>query len=405
MNRAGAGGRAWRSLLLIVAGALAAGVVVAFGVATMVASRDPALSLAILPGNPRAADVVLTSMAAQGQIGSGHPAFGKLARQVFRIDGSDPVAIRSLALDEQAMGHDDRADALYRHAYRLSRRDYPTNVYMLAMEARQGQIARSLETYDITLRSAPSPALLFATLARGVDRTGLHPYLVDLAQRNPPWFGEFIDWFVAQHRAPKGLAAVLLGARQSASVADPDRRRRLLAWMVRHQDYDDAYAFYRGFSRLRPGQPAWSLAFDSAGGYPPFDWAIADGSGPEDGFGGKIGPSGLDYWSQGGGGLIAQKLVLLPQGQYTIVGHLASVSAATASPDVSVVCASDGSTLLRLALTVGAAQGRFQSLPNCRAYWINLNLTRHSGDDNDTASGRVDLALLQSDTLFRVASQ
>ena len=93
------------------------------------------------------------------------------------------VALRQSAL---AQGVETGAGAqLLRLAQRVSRRDLETQLYLLELRAREGNIEESLRHYDALLLSRPeTSSMLLGILARGLGDRDLRKALAEYAGRD-----------------------------------------------------------------------------------------------------------------------------------------------------------------------------------------------------------------------------
>jgi len=107
-------------------------------------------------------------------------------RRKLRSQPLDAPALRQSAL---AKGLESGAGAqLLQLSHRVSRRDLETQLYLLELRAREGNIEESLRHYDALLSTRPeTSSMLLGILARGLDDPDLRKALASYAGR---------DWFI-----------------------------------------------------------------------------------------------------------------------------------------------------------------------------------------------------------------
>ncbi|MFM8700632.1 MAG: hypothetical protein ACKOC1_04440 [Hyphomicrobiales bacterium] len=295
----------------------------------------------------------------------------------------------------QLDGQPQKADQLYQKAFQLSRRDFPTNLRMIVMAAEKGRPHETLRYYDVAMRTAPAAkTLLMPSLANGFRERSLRAPLSALARSNPPWFDAFALWMIDRHLYPEELATVLIGAKESETATNPDVRARLLQLLVAEGKLAIASSWYSSFT-LSAHQPAGnSVDFTKGGGYPPFDWSVANSNTESEGFGAELDGKRLRYWSDGGAGLVAQKLIKLAPGQYRLAAQQVAPTPNFSQIMVSLSCWKRGNTITQLTLIGHYASQDFIVMEPCLAQWVNVSvgysISQQSGGALDLQITRMD---------------
>lgn len=349
---------------------------VQLGFATVFSKTHPDVVTRLLPGHPIASEMRRSTLLAQGTVSRSRKAeVERLARAAYRLAPTDAAAIRSLAMVAQIDGQPQKADRLYQKAFQLSRRDFLTNLRMIVMAAEKGKPHETLRYYDVAIRTAPAArTLLMPSLANGFRERSLRAPLSALARSNPPWFDAFAIWMIDRRLYPEELATVLIGAKESETATNPDVRARLLQLLIAEGKLAIASSWYNSFI-LPAHQPAGnSLDFTRGGGYRPFDWSVANSNTESEGFGGELDGKRLRYWSKGGAGLVAQKLIKLAPGHYRLAVQQVSPAPRFSQIIVSLSCWKQSSHIIQLTLVGVYASQDFIVMEPCLAQWVNVSV-------------------------------
>ena len=121
-----------------------------------------------------------------------------LALAALRRDPTMAPAWRLLALAASMQGREREAARLFHFAERLSRRDLPTQLWLIEESVSRNDIPGALRHYDIALRtSLASPELLFPVLTRASGDNNVVGPLGTLLASDPPWRETFLWQLVA----------------------------------------------------------------------------------------------------------------------------------------------------------------------------------------------------------------
>lgn len=322
-----------------------------------------------------------------------------LAREALSKQPVNVTAWRDLGLIAAAGNNAPRAEHFFEYAEHLSRRDLPTQLWLIEDCVRRGDISGALQHYDRALRTSPRTSqLLIPVLVEAAQKPPITRRLGDLLAARPPWWPAFFGQFVAAVRSPVSLAS--LAARLRLNPANAGEHDLLKGTIVRLDQlgaYREAYALYRVATPGAPEQPApiRNGNFEAADALPPFDWSLADGVGlaatrePR--------PSGkniaLHLVADGSrSGEVARQTLLLPAGSYKLSVVAGDVSAASkVNPTLQLQCSSplDGpaQALLELRFPDAPSAGtRFQrtfKVPtNCRSQLLVISVEATSLDDS-----------------------
>lgn len=291
----------------------------AFSLSLAVTRGNPAVALRLFPANAEA-----KAVAAEMLIGSQTtPADWARARQLavssLVRSPASPRAARILALAHLAQGRQRSADALMQLSRSLSRRDFPTTLYMIERAVAESRPQEALKNYDLALRTTPSSYdMLFPILANAVADDGLFRDFESLAAANPPWFPAFVASATYLPPPITNVTKLLMRYPSSPAAKSNDVRRVVVARLARDGDYERAFAYYRSL-----GKDGATLVRDeriaAASFLPPFEWTFQS----QEDFGGEpASGGGLHFWaSTGTSGEAASQLLMLQPGRYVLTSE------------------------------------------------------------------------------------
>ena len=354
------------ALLLGAAGLALAWVSASAAFTNALARRSPEAAAQLWPANGFAAASAASAILAEANAGRDGAAElivpGGMRGLALRAITSEPASVqgvRNLALFHQANGNTARADTLMRLAVRLSARDTAANMWLVEAHLRSGEMDRALALIDATLRTDTSAgALLLPRLAQLLQQPGAGEVMFSLLQGDPPWGHDYWSAVIEAGNAPAQAANLRASLHRQGARLAPGHDARLIEQLVEAQGFAAAFALYA-----------------QAGGgdtqFPPIDWKLAGGSGlavsrsPD----GTIRASALG----GGAGVVAQRLVEVPRGRYTL--RIES-DAASGHLSARITCAQlQGTRTLALVIPIsGDTQARFDQATDCRYAWLTLSL-------------------------------
>lgn len=366
--------------LLVWAVALAlCAIVVWNGLANVSRSINPAFAVRVAPDDARArarlADRTLLEKinATTLKRAEGH-ALAAIAR-----DPTVAMAYRVLGFARETSRGRAEAQKLILTSQRLSRRDLPTQLWLIENAVQRDDVAGALQHFDIALRTnKTAPAILFPILTNAAQDAELTTPIARLLAREPAWRERFIAFALdnAENVAPFAALADQLARRRSPlnAVETASLTRKLVA--QEHFDIVSRQVVQRLGPRaqgalLPLGQP-W-LVMDPD--FYPFSWQAATDPAVT-----------IERVERGGGlrfdidaawnGELLKRLVVAPAGEYELT--------ALASERVYVVVACAKSPRVQLALLdlTGARRSVRLRVPanNCPAQWITVGIRANTSD-------------------------
>lgn len=319
----------------------------------------------------------------------------RLARDALARDTTNVTAMRNRGLIADLNGNSNAARRWMRSAEAFSRRDPPTQLWLIEDAVARGDIGQALTHYDRALRTSKNaPELLFPVLIAASNDASVADELSKRLAGRPNWWGPFVNRLIGETDNPAIL--VLFARRLGLSPNDrehPDFFGRILQRLVDANQVGRADALYRTIVS-KGSQPLYNGDFEQDRGVLPFDWRLADESdlaaqisARPDGAKGQV--LMLDA-RNGRGGEVAAQAVALKPGHYVLQGVAAHVSEdESARPVARIRCGpSREAELAALRLPRAAAAPVAFALPftlpaRCSGAWIVIEANSDLGGHSD----------------------
>src|SRR5690349_198348 len=148
--------------------ALALMVVTQVSVAGEFRSKLPRLALAWVPYDADARTALAANLVSMSANPDAHAAARELAADALRRSPLSPIALRAVGFSLASGDKADpaRAGLVLKEAERLSRRDQPTQIWLIQYHLRRQDLRAAMRQMDVALRSASSGSVpLFGWLA------------------------------------------------------------------------------------------------------------------------------------------------------------------------------------------------------------------------------------------------
>ncbi len=388
-----------RLAFIVPLSALFAWLSVANSGAGILRSVRPDLALGFQPWDARAkAKAAEQALIQNGGRNSDLAAADRFAREALVRDPTIVAAWRSLGMIAIARRQPAEAARMFHFAGQLSRRDLPTQLWLIEERVQSNDIPGALRQYDATLRSSgASYEILFPILVQATAGDGIVEPLADLLNTMPPWRRYFIEQLTAGAPDPAKLVRLMQLIRRSANPDEQELMATAMRTMIERRQLEPAWRVYQLLAGPSPAAALRNGDFDRANRYPPFDWEIADGLN----VGAELRPSAEGRGQQlrafatsGSGGMVARQLLLLQPGVYEVT--------AAAGPDEDtnpahltwlVQCVGATGTPLLSADLPGLARrvqarAMFRVPAGCGGQWLNFNIRADFGPG--TTAGWVD---------------
>ncbi len=243
------------------------------------------------------------------------------ARSALRRDPLDLEALRTEALAAASAGQTSRAARMLEFVAKRTRRDGPTDAWLLRDRLARGDLPGALACADALLRLDPAGKtrpMLFALLTTATDFVEARPALSERLSANPWWRQDFLQ-YLGRHGAPSAATSLFSDLAAGPQPARPSEYAPLINRLVADRDYDGAIAAWRQAAPRRSGGLLGLRDGDFTQGWDqtPFTWRPADGVGvrseTRDAIDGPVRRAlRIDYDAFGAPTLPAQLLVLPP---------------------------------------------------------------------------------------------
>jgi|GEM_PF-2042951 len=354
-----AGGGMLRWGIGIVAAAIAAWIAWAFTFAMVQANRvpDPSLrSWTTAAALSLKAETLIQSVdQARGAAALRSPAVPQavaLAREALGRSPVDARAARVVGLGDAIAGHTDAARTMMRYAETLSRRDVPTQLWLIEDRVTANDVAAALVHYHRAMQSSPpSRELLSPILAQAADEAPIVRSLAPILRTRPEWWSEFLGDFVDRTRSSYALGVVADSLRLDPKV--DVERARLSTMLNRYVYLGDVAGGRRLFDRLTGtganGPAVANGDFERDPGLPPYGWQYSEtgsSAGTRERRDGASGEFALTLDGNEGQEAARQLLTLSP-GSYVLRATVGTVRPGlTTPPSVTLRCTTGSDKLL-----------------------------------------------------------
>ena len=298
-----------------------------------------------------------------------------LARRSLILQSVNPVAARTLGLAQVMDGHVPQAVRSFHYAESVSRRDIPTQLWLIEEAVAAGDVPRALQHYNRALSTSTTvsdslfPVLMAATATPTVSRS-----LSVILARRPIWWRAFVERLVIQYPSPEAVAMLLRAVRLDSNLSDD---QPMLVAASQHLVDSGREDLARS---LLPGHSAdldtvTNGDFEHDPGLPPFDWRLTDAGE----FGAAIQSAAvgsghaLFLRSQNAtAGELAREFVSLHAGQRYRVGFTYGDMPDNGGADVGLSCTGSGRSLLAIPIPSGSghAQGDLVVPAECHGQWL-----------------------------------
>lgn len=322
-----------------------------------------------------------------------------LAKSALEREPGHAKAARVAGVAANMQGQLDQAQALFRYAESLSRRDLQTQLWLIEDRVRADDIDGALRHYNRAMLVSPSvrPTLI-PILAAAASKPAIRQPLSALLTQRPLWWADYAD-AVLSGGAPEVVAATL-----SALNLDPSEAAegwRLSAGLNRLASGGQASLALKIYRQSSPqanegAQLLRDGSFEEGADFPPFEWEFVDQPDlaairePRDGAEGQVALTLLAQ--QTANGELARQLLVLRPGLYQLRFQAGLVpNDALAAPTITIQCA--GGSLERPSLATIVAQPadgsptiveeEFAIPADCDSQWLMISGRAASSGENE----------------------
>lgn len=372
--------------LIVLAGLLIGWLVLATTIDRIYSRRSPALALTWNPSSADANIYQAEALLRAGDVLAVRDQVASHADRSLRRQPINPGAARLLGLVAATAGDARRAEGLVRYAEAMSRRDLPTQLWLIEHNVARNDIPAVLRHYNRALKtSAKGRALLFPILIAAAEDRVIWEPLSNILARRPQWWREFVNQLIPKSQSPDALYVIARRTGIAEARPDPALLQGIEKRLVELRAYARAADLYNRAHRLPSGTgaPLRNGAFEQPTGFDPFEWNLRDEPdlsavrqpSPVAGGGNAL---FLTAANGRGGDDLAVQLMILPRGRYAAGATIGSVAGdPLAFPHLIVRCAHDGRELLNARFPVAGEagarwRGSFVVPSNCKGQQIAL---------------------------------
>lgn len=275
----------------------------------------------------------------------------------------------------------DRAVAAYSYAHRLSRRDLPTELYLIETRVAANDVAGALRHYDIAMRTnVTSRAMLGDILINASDTPEIAQALGRLLATHPAWLPEFYQRLTSQAKNPAAIM-IIVGALDFRGDRDGDAEFITMALerLVQLGAVGDAEHYYQRVTRttdraalIRNG------GFERPNRFQPFDWIIASEPTHSGIVERRPDAQGVALTLTGNEShAIARQLLVLHPGRYRVTATVGNVPRAVEERPKLVLSCRSGAAIATLPFAAADEKPRrfeagFTVPQGCEAQWLDI---------------------------------
>lgn len=362
-------------------------------IASESAEERPHISSRLAPESPEA--LAATSMAEVGQAAakSANPGPDTMAK-LQSLAATAPLEPEPFLVEAalvERKGDNSHAEQLLRHARWLNPRSTPARYLLADVWLRENKVEAGLAEMATLTRLLPSASVqLVPALAAYARSPGAREKLAAILQPNPQLKRPLLN-ALSSDPANAELVLSLAGPDVRSTETDAQAwKSRLLSGFVKANDFSRAYALWRAFAGIAPGNSplVFNGNFAASPAPAPFNWTYnSNGAGVAEAGGGQV---RVLYYGRDNTSLLSQILLLEP-GTYIFAAPVSGTPAPNALA-WTVTCMSSKAQIMSLTLGGDAAASKFTVPSGCDAQLLSLNgRSQDMPQDSDVQVGPVSL--------------
>lgn len=384
-------------LVVILGSAALAYLCVVVTLPNVIAARAPGLALGIRPQHASANAHQADARISQNPT---HPPIAEVRAEAVAALRRDPTLAspaRDLGLIAAMRGDQARADALFGYSETMSRRDIPTQLWLIERRVAANDVSGALSHYGIALQVAPeTSAQLFPVLTSALGQNDLVRPIAELVARGTSWNSDFLYYVNAHATNLPNAARLYFYLRQFRAMPDRVQIFGLIARLLQAGDTDVAARVYTMLDpqwRRTDLQAQLDGGFDRQGDMPPFGWDYGPGvgwrgAGPAGARGQVLfltsPDTGVDSPPVAG----VRRLLLLSPGAYRLTGTVGrSEGSGAGSIRIELACAPTGAPSVinvRIPQRAGRIDGILRAA-GCQQQLLSIFVERQSEVSDVTA--------------------
>jgi hypothetical protein len=370
----------WQSILLVV---------------TAIADEsNPDLALKFAPHNSLAlsskGDLIWTTDPEK----AGDPIIADLGRRALRAQSLNAPALRLLAVHFQMKGDTKKADELIGLATKVTRRDTLSQLWLAQQASERGDSKSVMYHYNIALRTNSNiQAFLFPQITKLLEDQNYQSAFAPYLSQSTLWLPGFLNFAIWNSDQYPALASTILssGGLPTNDIQYRTYETQIISKLITGQQYPLAQRFY--LSLKGASSATFKTVALNAGTtdpkFAPINWRFDTGSGISAKAVERNGRFEIVATaSTANSGVVAQKMLFLDAGNYTLAQHVNVRSLGKgASASWMIRCIDVGNSRIILQEQINKKMNiknlitKFQVPADCNNQSIELVLV--GGDDTD----------------------
>lgn len=375
-----------RIALLVTFGMIVATLAALQAASSVLAKREPALALVLMPSNGTAQQALLRSQLAVASAQTGDPeeaaeSLEEEAKQAFLDDplGPSAISIAILAADSPAL-----REARLSASLQVNRRDLVLQGVHLQEAVRAADPSQTFAVINRILRVHPEQQeQMFPVVEQALGRPAAQPALLQLLDGSSDWHSDFLNQAVKDDAHSRALAGLRLAGLKPPEGFD----RALLQAVERAGDLELAERLYFAVSvdaAPNNDQNVWNWNTK----LPPFDWTLADANG----FRAQLSRTGemLEFAVRSGkAGVVAERTSRRIEPPFSIVAeHQIEPLAQARDVRIELRCAGDQRALLTQRFEMNPQRLDVTELPTDCAF-LELQIRARAWSTGSGLSGAI----------------
>jgi hypothetical protein len=367
----------------------------------VIASRAPTAALRFWPLN-----AVAHARLADALIGANpaHPPIGAVREHAVAALRRNPTlasAARDLGLLAALRGDLATADRHLQYADAMSRRDIPTQLWLIERSVAANDVTGALAHYGVALRVSPETGeQLFPVLAAALNDADLVLPIARLVRDGDLWRSQFLYFVNANATNLPHLTSLYLDLDRLGAKPVPVHILGLMGRLLQAGELDAAARLYALLDpQWRRGDLVAQLDgdFDHANDMPPLGWALEPGVVSRGGRPGNAGNPALHLNVPTTDSVLgARRLLMLTPGTYHFAANYGrSDGNGEGSLRIELACLQGGAPASLIIAPIPRQSGRVDGtlqVAGCQVQWLSISVERR-GDPTPVTAWLDDLRL------------
>jgi hypothetical protein len=355
--------------------------------ANVYANTVPSRALRLWPGHAvaeaRLADSVIAAIPQNAPARQREQQIVQAARDAavaLQRNPTLPAAARILAMAAAVRRDQRQSERLLQYSEQMSRRDIPTQFWLLEKRVAANDVGGALSHFGIALQVAPTTReVLFPVLSSALSQPDLRRPIAELVHRGDAWRSDFL-YHAGTNADPASAGTLFLILAQLRTPPAPQHLQILIDRLVTAGNFAGAarlYALVDRSWRLDEAGAQLDGGFARASDLPPFGWELNQNIAFRGGRPDQAENNALQInLSSTGEDWAARKLLLLGPGRYRLAAAYGTMDGGAGRVRFELACSRGGSVVSTLTATVnrpsGTLDGTLDIPAGCRQQWLTI---------------------------------